>query len=65
MAGVSALSAGMLSDMFGRRRMIISSSFIFVVGAIICSIGVDKIVLLVGRVLLGIAIGKFPLLGQG
>jgi SP family myo-inositol transporter-like MFS transporter 13 len=57
MAGISALLAGTLSDMFGRRRMIISSSFIFVVGAIICSIGIDKYVLLVGRILLGIAIG--------
>lgn len=62
MAGISALSAGWFSDTFGRRRMIISSSAIFVVGAIICSIGIDKWVLLFGRVLLGIAIGELQLL---
>lgn len=57
MAGVGALFAGKFSDMYGRRRMIIISSFIFTIGAIICGIGVSKFILLFGRILLGIAIG--------
>ncbi|KAI6204518.1 hypothetical protein M3Y94_00683700 [Aphelenchoides besseyi] len=57
MAGVSALFAGKFSDNFGRRRMIIVSSMIFVVGALICGIGLSKWILLIGRILLGIAIG--------
>uniref|UniRef100_A0A915E923 Major facilitator superfamily (MFS) profile domain-containing protein n=1 Tax=Ditylenchus dipsaci TaxID=166011 RepID=A0A915E923_9BILA len=57
MAGLSALLAGNFSDKYGRRKMIIISSFIFVVGALVCSVGVSKVILLVGRILLGVAIG--------
>ncbi|KAI6239318.1 Proton myo-inositol cotransporter [Aphelenchoides fujianensis] len=57
MAGVSALFAGKCSDKWGRRRMIIVSSLIFVVGAGICGVGISKYILLIGRILLGIAIG--------
>lgn len=58
MAGISALFAGKFSDKYGRRKMIIISSFIFVAGAIVCSIGFSKYILLFGRTLLGIAIGN-------
>ncbi|KAI1716877.1 sugar transporter domain-containing protein [Ditylenchus destructor] len=57
MAGLSALGAGKFSDMYGRRRMIIISCLIFVVGALFCAIGMHKLILLFGRILLGIAIG--------
>lgn len=58
MAGVSALFSGFFSDRYGRRTMIVVSSFIFIVGGIICSIGISKNLLLIGRTLLGVAIGK-------
>ncbi len=57
MAGVGALGAGKFSDIYGRKRLIIVSSLVFVVGALVCSIGVSKWILLFGRILLGIAIG--------
>lgn len=57
-AGVSALFAGKLSDMYGRRKMIIVSSLIFVVGGLVCAVGISRWILLIGRILLGIAIGK-------
>lgn len=76
MAGFSALVSGYLSDRYGRRKMIIVSSFIFIIGGVICGLGnsvsnfifsisgiafgtdFNKFVLLFGRTLLGIAIGK-------
>lgn len=57
MAGVSALMAGKASDLYGRKKMIVFSCFVFTIGAAICSIGVHKLILLFGRILLGIAIG--------
>jgi SP family myo-inositol transporter-like MFS transporter 13 len=59
MAGIGALLAGKCSDLFGRKKMIIISSLIFVVGAGICAVGISKYILLFGRILLGIAIGGF------
>jgi len=57
MAGVGALMAARLSDSYGRRRIIILSSVVFTVGAMVCAIGLSKWVLLSGRILLGVAIG--------
>lgn len=57
MAGLGALIAGKLSDIYGRRGMIVVSSLTFVIGALICSVGLHKLILLLGRILLGIAIG--------
>lgn len=57
-AALSALAGGYLNGMYGRRRCIMLASFIFTVGGIILSVAPDKIVLLIGRLTVGLGIGK-------
>lgn len=51
--------AGQLSDKLGRRRMILASSFVFAIGALVAGLSPHNGVawLLIARVLLGIAVG--------
>jgi len=51
------LISGMLSSHFGRRRTILVSAVIFVVGSILCSVSPDENLLIAARFLLGIAVG--------
>lgn len=48
---------GKSSDKFGRRKVIISATVFFIAGAVICGVAFNRWVLLIGRILLGIAIG--------
>lgn len=52
---------GRLGDMFGKRRMIIVQMVLFSIGALICAVGPSLFILIVGRVLMGSAVGLFPL----
>uniref|UniRef100_A0A914CTF2 Major facilitator superfamily (MFS) profile domain-containing protein n=1 Tax=Acrobeloides nanus TaxID=290746 RepID=A0A914CTF2_9BILA len=56
-AGIGSLVAGVSSDHFGRKKIIVGASIIFTIGALICGVAFDKWVLLIGRILLGFAIG--------
>ncbi len=56
-AVLGAAFAGRLSDAYGRRILIIASSIVFVIGSLICAAAPDTAVLVVARVLLGVAIG--------
>uniref|UniRef100_A0A7E4VX81 MFS domain-containing protein n=1 Tax=Panagrellus redivivus TaxID=6233 RepID=A0A7E4VX81_PANRE len=56
-AGVGAVLAAPAADRWGRKPVIMSSCIVFIIGAIICAAAVNKEILLVGRVLLGVAIG--------
>jgi SP family myo-inositol transporter-like MFS transporter 13 len=58
MAGVSSLIAGPASDYFGRKRIIVVASLVFSAGALLCAAAPERYTLLLGRILLGIAIGK-------
>uniref|UniRef100_A0A8R1HIQ5 MFS domain-containing protein n=1 Tax=Caenorhabditis japonica TaxID=281687 RepID=A0A8R1HIQ5_CAEJA len=57
MAAVGSLMSGASSDYLGRRKVILGASAVFTIGALVCAASVNKIMLLVGRILLGIAIG--------
>lgn len=57
-AALSALSGGFLNGWLGRRICIIFSSFIFSVGGIIMGFAPDKVLLLVGRITVGLGIGE-------
>jgi len=56
-AVIGAAFAGRLSDAYGRRLLIIASSIVFIIGSIVCAAAPDTAVLVLARVVLGIAIG--------
>uniref|UniRef100_A0A8C4HL99 Proton myo-inositol cotransporter n=1 Tax=Dicentrarchus labrax TaxID=13489 RepID=A0A8C4HL99_DICLA len=56
-AALSAISGGFLNGWLGRKVCILLASFIFSTGGIILSLAPDKVVLLVGRIVVGLGIG--------
>jgi sugar porter (SP) family MFS transporter len=52
-----AALAGRLSDAYGRRLLIIISSIVFVIGSLVCAAAPGTEVLVIARVILGVAIG--------
>ncbi|CAB3402550.1 unnamed protein product [Caenorhabditis bovis] len=56
-AALGSLLSGPGSDYIGRKKIIIGASLTFVVGAVICAAAWNKIVLVIGRIFLGAAIG--------
>src|SRR5215469_13648314 len=61
-ATLGAAGAGTLSDRFGRRRVILAAALLFVAGAILCALAAELTVLLLGRLLVGLAIGVASML---
>jgi EmrB/QacA subfamily drug resistance transporter len=60
-AAVFTPLVGRLGDMFGKRRLLMLSVAAFAVGNVVCALGQDVRVLVVGRVVQGVAGGLFPL----
>jgi SP family galactose:H+ symporter-like MFS transporter len=56
-AAIGAAVAGYLSDRAGRRRVILGAGLLFVAGAIISAVAQEVSILLIGRFLVGLAIG--------
>ncbi|CAM5235303.1 MFS transporter OS=Streptomyces alboniger OX=132473 GN=CP975_10350 PE=4 SV=1 [Streptomyces alboniger] len=52
---------GRLGDLFGKRKMLLSSLAVMVVGSLICGFTDDLLVMIVGRALQGFAMGAIPL----
>jgi len=56
-AAVGALSAGSISDRFGRRLPMLIAGGLFVAGSLISAAAGDTAVLVIGRLVIGLAIG--------
>ncbi|MDO1527605.1 sugar porter family MFS transporter [Fulvimonas sp. R45] len=56
-AAVGALAAGWLSSQLGRKRTLILGAVLFVAGSVLCGCAWTPGVLIVGRIVLGLAIG--------
>ncbi len=54
---IGAILGGIFADRIGCRWSIIGSAAAFILGSLIASVSADKFVLLVGRILVGMAIG--------
>ena len=56
-ASIGALGGGRLADRFGRRKMLIVTSLIFVAGAVLCAAAMSVVTLVIGRTIVGLGIG--------
>ncbi len=56
-ATIGAAYAGWFADRHGRRRVIIATACIFVLGSLLCALGMSVPVLLAGRFVVGLGIG--------
>ncbi|GAA3773977.1 sugar porter family MFS transporter [Microbacterium kribbense] len=54
---VGALAAGPLTDRFGRKSLLLADSALFALGSLISAFAFEPTTLIVGRVIIGIAIG--------
>ena len=54
---IGAILSGHLSDHFGRKRLLISDAIIFIIGTIGSSVAPDTGLLILSRLVVGIAIG--------
>ncbi|MGC5342719.1 MFS transporter [Streptomyces sp. AM 4-1-1] len=58
---VSTPIMGRLGDLAGKRRMLLASLAVMVLGSLICAFTDDLVVMIVGRALQGFAMGAIPL----
>ena len=56
-AFVGSLVAGPISDTIGRKRVILASDFLFIVGSLVMANAESIAVLITGRIIIGLAIG--------
>lgn len=56
-AGVGALGAGLLTDRYGRKSLLMADAAIFVLGAILSAVTINAGMLLGARTLIGVAVG--------
>ncbi|WEH42096.1 MFS transporter [Streptomyces sp. AM 2-1-1] len=58
---VSTPIMGRLGDLHGKRRMLLASLTVMVIGSLVCAFTDDLVVMIVGRALQGFAMGAIPL----
>src|SRR6185437_15117915 len=54
---IGALSAGWLTDVFGRQKVLVGHNLFFIVGSLLMSLATNEWMLYTGRTLCGIAAG--------
>ena len=54
---IGAAANGILADIFGRRKIIISTAIIFIIGSVFCGFAMSVGQLIAARILVGIAVG--------
>ena len=62
MAALGSLFAGIIADIYGRKKAIMLGDIINTIGAIICCAAFTKWILLIGVIFLGLATGRLNLL---
>ncbi|WP_051061267.1 MFS transporter [Nocardiopsis prasina] len=60
-AAVATPTVGRLGDMYGKRRMLLISLAVLVVGSLACALATSLVPMVVGRALQGLAAGVIPL----
>lgn len=56
-AVVGAATNGILADIFGRKKIIITTALIFILGSILCALAPNIYILILSRMLVGLAVG--------
>jgi len=56
-ATFSSMVSGRVADFLGRKKVILTTAFIFTIGSIVCAVAPSVEVLVAGRIVLGLAIG--------
>ncbi len=56
-AVIGAATNGVLADIFGRKKIIIATAIIFILGSILCCFAPNVYVLIISRVFVGLAVG--------
>lgn len=56
-AVIGALSSGMISSRLGRRKTMLLSAVIFVIGSLLCATAASEHILIGARIILGVAVG--------
>ncbi|AZP18670.1 MFS transporter [Streptomyces aquilus] len=60
-AAVATPVVGRLGDMFGKRRMLLISGVMLIVGSVVCALADSLLPMIIGRALQGLASGVIPL----
>ena len=56
-AVIGAATNGVLADIFGRKKIIMATAVIFILGSILCAFATSPLVLILSRMLVGLAVG--------
>ena len=56
-AAIGAFTNGVLADIFGRKKIIVATAFVFLIGSIACAVAPNIHFLMASRFFIGIAIG--------